>query len=314
MATNLIDGDSLTAAIFASQMSIDHINIHDDIANLSDITLAASDLLANSTGVTTVAFRDITVSASVAVPANIKTLKIICRNLTIAVGQNITNSQGAAGGTSSSTAGNNGGSGYYKAGGTESVPGSNSYIQGLTIGMLSSNIPIYGAGGGGGTGSATSSGQGDPGYISGSAGGSQSGGAAGGTGPDGARGGGGIIIICLDTLTINGSIIASGASASNGVTNAGGAGGGAGGVIFIVAKTLAGTGSITANGGNGSSKVGGGVNNGGAGGNGGLIKIFSSTAANPYTLSVTGGTGGTGNTNGTNGNAGVTVYTQGRYV
>jgi hypothetical protein len=68
------------------------------------------------------------------------------------------------------------------------------------------------------------------------------------------------------TATINGSIIANGASFP--ATDGGGEGGGAGGGIYLVCKTLAGTnGLLTANGGSASTSQAG-------GGGGGRIAIW----------------------------------------
>jgi hypothetical protein len=120
-----------------------------------------------------------------------------------------------------------------------------------------------------------------------------SGGGAGSNGSceSGGNGGGAIRLIISDILSIDGDILANGASTT---VNAGG---GAGGSLYITAGTLTGSGQMTTTGGNGGVS--------GGGGGGGRASICYSSAnlwsGNELSASSTsaGGTGGASGTEGT---------------
>lgn len=165
-------------------------------------------------------------------------------------------------------------------------------------GTGSSNCALVETGGGAGYGGAGGDG------LSGGIGGASYGlateaahlGSGGGAGSNGVcevggNGGGIIQLIVADTLSVDGALIANGASAS------GNAGGGSGGSIYITARRFYGTGSITSQGGIGGTF--------GGGGSGGRIRMcyfdsneWSGTLLSPSSATV-GGIGGTSGTNGT---------------
>ncbi|MFL5789209.1 MAG: hypothetical protein ACJ748_14210 [Flavisolibacter sp.] len=115
----------------------------------------------------------------------------------------------------------------------------------------------------------------------------------------GSEGGGSFRILAQGNITISGTILANGNSATNPQT-AGlgiqGAGGGAGGLIVLLCKgTLTQTGTLQANGGNGSSGFdgnGGSAEGGGGGGGGGIIILSASTISSTGPKQVNSGTAG----------------------
>ena len=172
-----------------------------------------------------------------------------------------------------------------------------------------------------------SGGNGDSGGAGGTAGGPQTaialrGGCRGqnannALGGRGGRGGGALYLIA-NTITIGGTINASGEGGARGITgaNAGGGGGGSGGLIGLDAPTIENNGLVFANGGGGGEGAGGGNSGlpgldptgvtgatggtgGGNGGNGGLGGAGGSAGGNP-----TGGNGQTVNTEGGGGGGG----------
>jgi len=153
--------------------------------------------------------------------------------------------------------------------------------------------PGYGVGsmenGGGGAGHGGNGGKGHGGTAGGVSYGSivapdeLGSGGGGSNGVIGGMGAGQINLVVGGTLTINGSLIATG---SAGMTNGSyGSGGGAGGSINIVAGSLMGLGTLDASGGAG----GAGSVRGGGGGAGGRIGLYGSFNG---TVSVPGGSGG----------------------
>ena len=108
------------------------------------------------------------------------------------------------------------------------------------------------------------------------------GGSAAGTADQGyvrCPGGGAVQFAVGGTLTLNGQVLANGASSWLNDQ-----GGGAGGSVWITAGTLAGNGPISANGGNGESSHGG-------GGGGGRIALYYGTSAFSGSLAARGGSG-----------------------
>jgi hypothetical protein len=143
-------------------------------------------------------------------------------------------------------------------------------------------------------------------------GGNGGGGGSGGSGVGGA-GGGGIYLIARTSITIGGSINASGAPGAGGfngsTASGGGGGGGSGGLIALDAPMITVTGSLFANGG------------GGGGGGGEAFDKVGSAGGEPTTATTqaNGGNGGDGgggnggrgyalNQNATNGNNGNNRY------
>ncbi len=97
---------------------------------------------------------------------------------------------------------------------------------------------------------------------------------------------------------------AGGSGGGGNTTTKGGGGGGGGGGVLVAAKALAGAGSIFAKGGAGAAGEAT-LCGGGGGGGGGWIVLISRSSANPYTLSVAGGSGGaSGGSTGVAGTAG----------
>lgn len=279
------------------------------IAAQSDHTYSVSGGISN-----TVIFRDITINSGVVLTSTSAITYIYCRNLTIAsTGQIKVDALGGTGGT----------------GGTSGNPGAVGGT-GFNSGNTPSNsadISLGGIGGAGDNGSGSSAGAagtwqvdrynrllgmpfnfrftGDKPYGSGGGGG----GGGAHTGGNGGIGGGAIFIFCTGTFTNNSStgVTSLGANATDGGAGGFGAAGGAGGsggFVFINAAQVAGSGTISVKGGNG------GVTNssdncaGGPGGLGGYIVCITTTASNPMTFTVTGGTGGPGSGSGGTGATG----------
>ena len=114
--------------------------------------------------------------------------------------------------------------------------------------------------------------------------------------------GGGLVKISAGTLTLSGSIIANGGTATVYY-----AGGGSGGGILLNVGTLTGAGTISANGGANSS----GFDSYSGGGGGGRIAIYyTDKAAFAGTVTANGGLGGNGTTLTQNGSTGTIYYEQ----
>ena len=99
-----------------------------------------------------------------------------------------------------------------------------------------------------------------------------------GSGGYGAAGGGAVILNIINTLQVNGSILAPGAVANTWLS-------GSGGSVYIQANVLTGTGTISASGGNGGGVCGG-------GGGGGRAAVIASTSGFSGSLIAYGGAGG----------------------
>jgi hypothetical protein len=110
------------------------------------------------------------------------------------------------------------------------------------------------------------------------------GGAGDGWGSYGGSGGGAIKIVVSNTITNNGSVVASG---SSGMVNSASGGGGSGGSIWMSTGTLTGTGTIVANGGSGADAF----NDGGGGGGGRIALHYDTDNSTLTTLSAYGGSG-----------------------
>jgi PEP-CTERM motif len=199
-----------------------------------------------------------------------------------------------AGGIELSGAGSSFGQGAGSVGTGGSIPGYVSYVTGSGGGgfggsggqgqnfqnLMTGGIVPGGAGGGA---------HADLGYV-------LQGGSPGGYGSNPARpapGGGAIELGAVQSLSISGSIDASGA---NGILSGTGGGGGSGGGIFLHASSVSLTGEFSATGGNGAtgSSMGEAVVLGGGGGGGGAMLVeygqggFSDAGAQ---FSLTGGSG-----------------------
>lgn len=130
-----------------------------------------------------------------------------------------------------------------------------------------SSAAIAGAGGGGGGAFGSDGGDGGDGengaaggnggttvpvtYVRGGCPGMKGGNSEDGTGGSPGNGGGGVYLISAGTITISGTINASGGGGSGGPNKAGGGGGGSGGLIVLDAPTVTVSGSLFANGGGG---------------------------------------------------------------
>ncbi|MFL5812378.1 MAG: beta strand repeat-containing protein [Bdellovibrionia bacterium] len=109
----------------------------------------------------------------------------------------------------------------------------------------------------------------------------------------GGSGGGAIKLAVSGTLTVNGTLSATGGTSS--VTSTYSGGGGSGGSIWLQVGTLAGTGTISVKGGDAAVAAGR-----GGGGGGGRIAIYYGTALTfTGTTTITGGAGGATGSNGT---------------
>lgn len=223
---------------------------------------------------------------------------------------------GSAGGGGYSVA--TGGSGYCGGGGGASTPGTGSAAQGGAGG----GGGTYSGGGGAGHGTAATGGAAYNNTTRAPSGGTNSsgngvtyGGGGGGTyglqtldklyfGSGGGRGGnnasphlggaggngGGIINIAVSSITISGSLSASGQNGSNGTCSSGhytgGGGGAAGGSLKLLGRSLnLGSSVVLANGGGAGSGCENGAVRAGNGGTGGVGRIAVS-----YTVSITGST------------------------
>lgn len=133
-------------------------------------------------------------------------------------------------------------------------------------------------------------------------GGGGAGGAGGGVAGDSIAS---TLVICADTITINGNISFNGTSGAAGsLSSAGGGGGGAGASVYLFAKTINLTsGTVNVSGGNGGNGANGVASTGGAGGGGGgghcglclyQAKTISGAGVTFTGVVGTGGTGGTG--------------------
>ncbi|MCL5411446.1 MAG: fibronectin type III domain-containing protein, partial [Patescibacteria group bacterium] len=122
-------------------------------------------------------------------------------------------------------------------------------------------------------------------------------GSGGGTGRGnsvayGGTGGGGLQVVSGATLTVTGTINASGSAGVDTPVASGGGGGGSGGKIILQADTLTVSGTLNAKGGKGGSSV---HYHGGGGGGGGRITLkYKSSLGLTGTTDVSGGNGGTG--------------------
>jgi len=186
--------------------------------------------------------------------------------------------------------------------------------------LAAGTIGGSGAGGAGGTTAAGVAGTATANSIGVTAGGGGTGSAAAGgaagtvTIPTAAVGG----VECLATArqssvgrTLDNTIGAGGSGGGGGggagVGNQGGGGGSGGGAVVICSRIVAGTGSIIAKGGDGFSGANLGVGTGGGGGGGGGVVMIVSendTAAEAFTINVSGGSGGAPFGTGTAGTAG----------
>jgi hypothetical protein len=162
-----------------------------------------------------------------------------------------------------------------------------------------------GGGGNGGIGGAGGPGGNRPGFGGPSGGGIGSGGGNGvgglsGAGGNGGDGGGLVDLGALGPVVIGGTVDVHGTNANSGN---GGGGGGSGGTILISGSSVSLTGSLLASGGNGGNSTPGSnlvAYSGGGGGGGGLIDVeVSSGFLNTGTIDVSGGQGGLGWSNGT---------------
>ena len=107
------------------------------------------------------------------------------------------------------------------------------------------------------------------------------------------RGGGTLRIFAAGSITISGSIVASGTSGQSATALSSSVGGGAGGILILASKTsISNSGAITANGGAGGNGITGVAPSGASGGGGGGIIHLLSPANTAGTLSVSGGAGG----------------------
>jgi hypothetical protein len=186
------------------------------------------------------------------------------------------------GGMGSGNDGGGGGGGGGGSFGTAGAPGGNGNGQGGTAGPGGQSVPAMA-----------------PGTLRagcrGGNGGAGSGGGFGGPGLGGA-GGGGVYLIGGASITVDGSINASGAPGAGGLdsTNAGsgGGGGGSGGMIALDSPMITVTGSLFANGG------------GGGGGCGDTPDRIGNPGAEPTSATVAANGGAGGNGNGGNGGRG----------
>ncbi|MCK5643689.1 MAG: hypothetical protein KAJ19_23010, partial [Gammaproteobacteria bacterium] len=175
-----------------------------------------------------------------------------------------------------------------------------------------SGLSGYGSGPGGGqnqqyrAGGAAHGGAGGQGYKGQSPGGNwygstfqptQMGSGGGGTQSTSYPGGwgGGAVRISANILTLNGRILANGAT-PRGLNSWYGPGGGAGGSIWITANTLTGTGNLSAAGGGGASVTG--STDGGGGGGGRIAVYYNSTTWTTSQLTATNVSGGPADPNG----------------
>lgn len=275
----------------------------------SDLTIPSNNGVWNgSDNLNSWTFHDFTLNGGITFQPTNATLFTFTSTGTTTIASGITITAGG-----SYTTNSNGVGIYLKLAGNVTIPGTTT-ITANGKGYAGGVYPASGSGPGGGTYTGGNGGGGGYGGAGGDGSGAGTGGVANGSssapvdlgsgggagnssGRNGANGGGAVKLLTTGTLTINGSITATGDSGTANNT-----GGGSGGSIYVIASTLAGSGSMTVGGGApGSFGTGG-------GGGGRIAAYYNTNSWAGTTLNAA--TSAPAGSNGTNGTVTLaTLYT-----